>query len=71
MNSRASNNERAGAVASPDIPQALRDAARDVRRIGDGYRTNPEAIAIAKDEIANRLVRLAEHLARAGWGLRG
>lgn len=42
----------------------LRDLARAVRRIGDGYRTNPEAIAIQKDSIATDLARLARAMER-------
>lgn len=42
--------------------EELRRLAVDVRRIGDGYRTNPEAIASAKSEIAGRLVSLAREL---------
>ncbi|MCH2394314.1 hypothetical protein [Oceanibaculum sp.] len=40
----------------------LRVLARAVRMLGDGYRTDPESIAIAKSEIAHRLVKLAIRL---------
>ncbi len=42
----------------------LRSLARDVRRIGDGFRDNPEAIAIAKDDVVHRLVALARRVER-------
>lgn len=47
---------------SPTVAAVLRRLAGDVRRIGDGYRTNPEAIAAAKSEIAAELVSLARQL---------
>lgn len=34
-------------------------------RIGDGYRCDPETIALAKDEIATRLAGLARQMERA------
>lgn len=40
----------------------LRALARDVRRIGDGLRHDPEAIATAKDHIACELLILARRL---------
>jgi hypothetical protein len=36
--------------------------AGEVRRIGDGYRHNPEQIAEQKDDIATGLVALAREL---------
>jgi hypothetical protein len=51
------------------IPQSfsaeLRDLAHAVRRIGCGLRTDPESIAICKDEIAVRLTAIARQLAGA------
>lgn len=47
------------------IPDELRDLANAVRRIGNGYRDDPEAIAIAKDTISHRLRTLARRLERA------
>jgi hypothetical protein len=47
----------------PTVSARLNELARDVWRIGDGHRTNPEAIAIAKDDIAHRLAALAKELA--------
>ena len=44
----------------------LRELARSVRRIHDPFRTDPERVAIAKDEIAARLFRLAEVMEAAG-----
>lgn len=44
------------------MAEELRDIAASVRRIGDGYRTDPERIAVAKDEAANRLTSLARTL---------
>lgn len=46
------------------IADELQAIARNVRRIGDGYRTNPETIALQKDEAAHRLTRLARSLGR-------
>lgn len=46
----------------PPLPTTARELfqlAADVRRIGCGLRHTPEQIAVAKDEIATRLVRLA------------
>lgn len=40
----------------------LLDLSRDVRRIGCGYRTDPETIALAKDSIATRLCAIARQL---------
>ncbi len=45
-----------------DLPDELRDLARDVRRIGDGYRRDPESLAIQKDGISKRLVVIARRL---------
>lgn len=47
------------------IPDELRDLAVAVRRIGCGYRENPETIAAAKDTIAKQLAKLARHLENA------
>ncbi|MCC7046727.1 MAG: hypothetical protein IT562_08460 [Alphaproteobacteria bacterium] len=44
------------------VAAELRQLAGDVRRIGDGYRSNPEAVAMAKDGIAHRLIELAREL---------
>lgn len=43
----------------------LQELARDVRRIGSGFRCDPEAIAMAKDEIAHRLTGLARRIGGA------
>jgi len=40
----------------------LRDLARQVLRIHDPYRTDPEATLIAKHDIAARLRRLADRV---------
>jgi hypothetical protein len=48
-----------------DTPGELQDLARAVRRIGSGFRCDPETIAIAKDEIAHRLNGIARRLAGA------
>ncbi|GAB4184045.1 MAG: hypothetical protein OHK0024_24090 [Thalassobaculales bacterium] len=40
----------------------LRELAREVRRIGDGWRSDPEAIAMQKDDVAERLRDLARRL---------
>jgi len=48
---------------SRQVAVELRQIAGDVRRIGDGYRTNPEAVAIAKDDIAKRLATITRELA--------
>lgn len=45
-----------------DVPTELRDLALAVRRIGCGLRTDPEAIALAKDAIASRLSVMARRL---------
>ncbi|WP_366553332.1 hypothetical protein [Aquibaculum sediminis] len=42
--------------------EELRQLAGEVRRIGCGYRSDPETIAVAKSEIAARLVKLAREL---------
>lgn len=52
------------AGGKPRIADQLRNTADDVRRIGDGFRNNPESIAIAKDDVAQRLVVLACELER-------
>lgn len=48
----------------PTVSRRLNELARDVRRIGDGYRSDPEAIAIQKDTIARELTTLAREIAR-------
>ena len=45
-----------------DLPDELRSLAYDVRRIGCAYRTDPESVAIEKDEVVKRLVGLARRL---------
>ena len=45
---------------SPSTAFELRQIARDVRRIHDPMRSNPEAVLVAKDAIAARLNRLAD-----------
>lgn len=54
--------QEAPADVRPRPADRLRALAREVRRIGDPYRTDPEAIAVAKDEIAHELVSLARRL---------
>lgn len=49
-------------VSGRETASSLRDIARDVRRIGDGFRHDPEAIAIQKDDLARRLVTIAREL---------
>ncbi len=44
------------------IADQLRDLARDVWRIGDGYRDDPESIAVQKDTISKQLRSLARDL---------
>lgn len=44
----------------------LRAPTRDVRRISDGYRRDPEAIATVKDDIAYELLILARRLVEGG-----
>lgn len=65
------NDDRAGkhiAEANHDgahpaaYARELQDLARAVRRIGCGYRSDPESIAVAKDEIVHRLAALARRL---------
>lgn len=60
---------RVSCVRAPDegpprlaLADELRRLAIDVRRIGCGYRADPEAIASAKSEIAGRLTSLAREL---------
>lgn len=47
---------------TPALPDRLREIAGDVRRIGCGYRSDPEAIAMAKDKVAKDLARLAREV---------
>ena len=49
------------------LPEELRSLARDVRRIGDGWRSDPESVAIQKDDVSKRLVLIAQRL-EAGRG---
>jgi hypothetical protein len=53
---------RAAVGAEPKISDQFRDIAADFRRIGSGFRTDPETIAIEKDDAAARLVRLAHDM---------
>jgi hypothetical protein len=46
------------------VSDALRELARDVRRIGRGRRGDAESIAIDKEHIAHELRRLAGRLDR-------
>ena len=51
--------------ATPEpVPERLRSLANDVRRIGDGYRADPETLALRKDDIASRLAEIARELER-------
>ena len=43
----------------------LRQLARAVRQIHDPMRSNPEAVCVAKDQIATRLFRLADAMEAA------
>lgn len=45
-----------------DLSDELRSVAHQVRRIGCAYRTDPEAVAIQKDQVVKRLVGLARRL---------
>lgn len=49
-------------ISSRETADRLRGLAREVRRIGDGYRHDPEAIAIQKDGVASRLIAIAREL---------
>ena len=40
----------------------LRTLAQDVRCLGNGFRQDPEAICLAKDDIAKRLAGLARQV---------
>ena len=44
------------------IPERLRDLAKSVRRIGSGYRSDPEHIALAKDHVEKGLIAIAREL---------
>ena len=47
------------------LSDRLLELAADVRRIGDGWRDDPEAVAIQKDAVANRLAALAREVDNA------
>jgi hypothetical protein len=47
----------------PDAVSDLYAIARDVRRIGNGFRDNPETIAAGKEALADRIVDIARRLA--------
>jgi hypothetical protein len=49
-------------TAAAPLGEELRDLARRVRRLDNGYRADPESIAIEKDYIAGRLFGLADGL---------
>ena len=59
---------RATAVVAPasaagnPISDQLRGIAASIRRIGSGFRDDPETIAIQKDSAATRLVKLVRVL---------
>jgi len=56
---------RANCVLAPEqgtVPAQLRDLANAVRRIGNGYRDDPETIAIQKETVATRLVSLTRRV---------
>jgi hypothetical protein len=53
----AEDNKRAAVLAA--LPKHLRTLAHAVRKLGNGYRTNPEKLAESKDEIAAALTSLA------------
>lgn len=42
-----------------EFPTELRQLARDVRRMGDGYRADAETLALRREAIAERLLKLA------------
>lgn len=44
------------------ISEKLRDLACDVRRIGNGFRDDPETILMIKDEVAEDLYKIARQL---------
>jgi hypothetical protein len=46
------------------LADELRELSRDVRRLGNGFRVDPETIAIEKDAVAVRLLGLARELER-------
>ena len=50
-------DKRAAILAA--LPKHLRTFAHSVRKIGTGYRTDPEKVATHKDEIASALISLA------------
>ena len=52
------------ALSQGSLARELADLSQEVRRIGCGYRSDPETIAIQKDEIARRLSRLARAVER-------
>lgn len=55
---------RARIARRPSPADELRDLARQVLRIHDPYRANPEATLIAKNTIAVRLRQLANSIER-------
>lgn len=55
------------ATATPHptlLARELAELSHEVRKIGCGYRSDPETIAIQKDAIARRLSRLAREVVR-------
>ena len=52
-------------ASSFELAEELRELALDVRRLGNGFRQDPEALCIAKDEIAKRLAGLARQVEEA------
>ncbi|MGP1397162.1 MAG: hypothetical protein ACTS3R_16770 [Inquilinaceae bacterium] len=55
---------RSESLPAARVADQLRGLAGAVRRIGDGYRCDPETIAAQKDDIAFRLRILAQAVER-------
>ena len=62
QNTQLPHNAAERRPSQGDVGNRLRALARDVRRIGDAYRRDPESIAVEKDEIATELLSLARRL---------
>jgi hypothetical protein len=56
------NGPSASLKEHPAAAGCLRQLAADVQRIGDGWSQDPETVAIQKDDVAKRLVNLAQEL---------
>jgi len=60
-----------GIETTPSLTRELAEIARDVRRIGSGWRADPEAIVVAREDAAARLLALAAAIARANGARAG